>query len=325
MIQVSQVERAYTKRINRKKQAFNILNGVSLRIKPGEVVALLGHNGSGKSTLIKCIVGVIKPTKGNVSINGKNSFKYRKQLVFDYGVIFNQKPSFLIDLSVEDNLKFFKSLYNLSEQKFNEAFTEIDAFLDVKALLKRQYRKLSFGERVKCEITSILLHKPKLIVLDEPTIGLDYKAKEGVYSLLKHFNETYNATIIITTHEVDYLEGFCHKAIILKNGSIEYMGNPAAISKAMKDKMNIKFQYEAITNEGLALTILAKAIEHDLEKKTFIIQVKGNTEKDEIIKAVIDCFTILNFETQRSTLKEVFENVLKEIHQYIQDDRQFDN
>ena len=172
MIHVRGVTKSY-------KKKGEVLKDINLTIPDGEIVALLGHNGSGKSTLLKCITGVIKPTLGTIDFDGVDSFKHQRTLVPQIGVVFNQKPSFIVDLTVMDNLHYFKAIYDVSDQDFEDRLAMVDKHLSIRSLYQKQYRKLSFGERVKCEIASVLLHQPKYLFLDEPTIGLDYSAKKG--------------------------------------------------------------------------------------------------------------------------------------------------
>ena len=200
MIQAQNVCKTY------KKNQINILNNISFSIKKGEITAILGHNGSGKSTLLKCMIGILKPTSGSITIDGMDSFKYQKKLRTEIGVIFNQKPSFIVDLDVIDNLLFFKEIYEISDEEYKNNLELIDSFLNIKGLYNKPYRKLSFGERVKCEIASVLLHNPKYIFLDEPTIGLDYTAKKGLYALLQYLNSSFDSTIVVITHEIDYIQ-----------------------------------------------------------------------------------------------------------------------
>lgn len=177
MIRVCDVSKSY-------KNKVEVLKGVNFSIEDGEIVALLGHNGSGKSTLLKCITGVIKPTSGQIIVDGLDSFRNQKKLRTNMGVVFNQKPSFIVDLTVMDNLQFFKVIYDISEKEFDDRLNTVDQYLNIHTLYDKQYRKLSFGERVKCEIASVLLHQPKYLFLDEPTIGLDYNAKKDCMSCL---------------------------------------------------------------------------------------------------------------------------------------------
>lgn len=242
--------------VSKKYKSIEVLNSINMDIKQGEIIALLGHNGSGKSTLIKCLTGVLKTTKGKILIDDLDVYKYRKKLIKNMGIIFNQKPSFIVDLTVYDNLLFFKAMYGLKNIEFKESINLIDTYLNISCLFDKPYRKLSFGERVKCEIASIFLHCPKYIVLDEPTIGLDYIAKKNLYKLLLYFKETYNSTVIIVTHEVDYIEQICTRAIILKNGKKIYDGQPNETYRFMEKTINITVKYAKEIDDNLASKLL---------------------------------------------------------------------
>ena len=239
MIQVKNLCKSY------KKKNAQILEDISLQITDGEVVAMLGHNGCGKSTLLKCLVGVIKPTSGTVTIDGIDTFRQQKKIRNKIGVVFNQKPSFIIDLEVMDNLLYFKAIYEIPDKQFQEILDLVDHYLNIKSLYHKPYRKLSFGERVKCEIASVLLHIPQYIFLDEPTIGLDYNAKEGLYQLIQYFNKTYHSTILVITHEVDYIQSICNHAVIISEGRIRYDGSIDEIMKRIKQKYSLSITYDA--------------------------------------------------------------------------------
>lgn len=308
MIQIKDLSKSYSKQNN-----IDVLKNINFTINDGEVTALLGHNGSGKSTLIKCMVGVLKPTSGIASIDKLNSFKDRKKLVPQMGVIFNQKPSFIVDLNVYDNLRFFKAIYNISENKFNEMLDLINSYLDIKDLYERPYRKLSFGERVKCEIASILLHSPKYIFLDEPTIGLDYIAKEKLYKLLEYFNVEKKSTTIITTHEVDYIEKICHRVIILSQGQVKYDGTPKKIYGSLGHTVSLTIKYDNILDHTKARSIFDEANTIDFENGIITHAFFHVEDKNEFIKKVVEAFSVVSINSKSASLREVFEDVLKEV------------
>jgi ABC-2 type transport system ATP-binding protein len=308
MIHIDNLSKSYG-----KKEKTDILKNINLTIKDGEVTALLGHNGSGKSTLIKCLVGVLKPTSGTVSMDGLDTFRFRKKLIWGMGVVFNQKPSFIVDLSVYDNLLFFKSIYNIKDDDFKHAIELLDNYLNINGLYERPYRKLSFGERVKCEITSVLLHSPKYVILDEPTIGLDYNAKAGLYKLLDYLKKEKGTTVLITTHEVDYIEGICDRAIILSHGEVRYDGTPEKIYHSLDHTVSISIKFSGITDETAAETILKKADSVDRVNGIFTHTCFHAEDKDAYIKEVVKAFSIISVNTESASLREVFEDVLKEI------------
>lgn len=295
------------------KNSEDILKNINLTINDNEVTALLGHNGSGKSTLIKCMVGVLKPTQGSAYIEGKDIFDNRKKLLKYIGVVFNQKPSFIVDLTISDNLLFFKSIYNINDEDFNKALELINTYINIENLLDKPYRKLSFGERVKCEITSVLLHSPKYIFLDEPTIGLDYNAKKGLYLLLDHYKKENHSTILITTHEVDYIEGICNRAIILSKGEVKYDGRVETVCNSLNHRATINIKFAQIIDEEKAKKIIQGASAFNKDEQTITFTCFHTEEKDRLLSDLIKAFSISSINTTSASLREVFEDVLKEI------------
>lgn len=308
MIEIHQISKSY----EQKKTKTEVLKDISFTVADGEIVALLGHNGSGKSTLTKCIVGVIKPNSGYVRMDGRDSFKERNRLTGKMGVVFNQKPSFIADLPVKDNLLYFKAIYGLTREQYESRLAYLNNYLEIGDLYEKPYRKLSFGERIRCEIISVLLHSPHYIILDEPTIGLDYNAKRGLYHLLADLKEKEKICAIIITHEVDYIEGVCDKAVILSEGKVRYCGNPKQICREAAKYLTIRVQYEGIRADVPAQEILTLAVETEPEKQTFVWNV-ARSEKEAAIRKVTDAFFINSITTDNSSLREVFENVLKKV------------
>lgn len=289
-----------------------ILKNINLSIEDGEVVALLGENGSGKSTLIKMLVGVLKSTEGTIFIDSFQSFSDRKKIIKNLGVVFNQKPSFIIDLSVYDNLLFFQTIYEIEKKEWLENLKLINSFLNIEDLYDKPYRKLSFGQRVKCEIVSVLLHNPKYIILDEPTIGLDYNAKQGLYELCRYFNKVKKSTIIIITHEIEYIEDICSRVVILDRGEVLYDGTPAQIGTYFKKYDELEVSYRAILNESLANKIFENAQKIDKEKGTFVL-VNQEEKKQFLINELNQAFDIKSFKSNNDDLRGIFKYVLKEI------------
>lgn len=311
MICVTNVGKEYRLK---NKETVKVLEDVSFTIDKGEVAALLGHNGSGKSTLIKCMCGVIKPTNGNVWINDKEAFKNRKELIKKMGVVFNQKPSFIVDLSVWDNLLFFQAIYQIPDKMFMENIDFLNQYLHFKDLLQRPYRKLSFGERVKCEIVSVLLHNPEYIYLDEPTIGLDYTAKKGLYELLKILKER-GCTILITTHEVDYIENICDKVIILSQGKVRYEGKPGRILNACDAKCKVHVKYSSVIDKKKAESLACISIAGKPEDGEINFVVEDEKQKQLLLKELIQAYDVMSVGVEMMTIREVLESVLKEVGQ----------
>lgn len=308
MIRLERVVKEYVKR---DKTKIRVLNNVNLTIEKGEVIALLGANGSGKSTLLKCLCGVLSVTDGLITVEGQDVFKKRKQLVKNMGVVFNQKPSFIVDLSVLDNLKFFKAIYGIPQVDFEKNIAFLEEYLHFAELLEKPYRKLSFGERVKCELVSVLLHDPEYIYLDEPTIGLDYNAKKGLYNLVSELKRR-GKTIIIITHEVDYIEGVCDRAVILRSGTICYEGNPRRVTDKVEKTQKLIIKYEVIINEKKAEDLNKRATYIDCEEKEIHFVLPEGKDANQLIAELTEAYRIQSLNAERASIREVLEDVLKE-------------
>lgn len=308
MIKIENIIKEYN---TKDKSKIRVLNNINLTIKDGEMIALLGANGSGKSTLLKCICGVLKLTSGSIRVDGKDAFKNRKYLIKNMGVIFNQKPSFIIDLSVRDNLNFFQAIYEIPQEKFDANIDFIDQYLKFKDLLEKPYRKLSFGERVKCEIVSILLHDPQYIYMDEPTIGLDYNAKKGLYELIAELKKQ-GRTIIIITHEVDYIEGVCDKVVILKNGVITYEGNPKKVTDRVNEKQRIVVKYNSVINNDNVKNIQLRSSVIKDEEREIQFVVQKNEDIGRLIANIASAYGIESLNMERISIREVLEDAIKE-------------
>lgn len=308
MIKIENIIKEYN---TKDKSKIRVLNNINLTIKDGEMIALLGANGSGKSTLLKCICGVLRLTSGSIRVDGKDAFKNRKYLIKNMGVIFNQKPSFIIDLSVRDNLNFFQAIYEIPQEKFDANIDFIDQYLKFKDLLEKPYRKLSFGERVKCEIVSILLHDPQYIYMDEPTIGLDYNAKKGLYELIAELKKQ-GRTIIIITHEVDYIEGVCDKVVILKNGVITYEGNPKKVTDRVNEKQRIVVKYNSVINNDNVKNIQLRSSVIKDEEREIQFVVQKNEDIGRLIANIASAYGIESLNMERISIREVLEDAIKE-------------
>lgn len=312
-----EIENVYKEYRQKKKAPIRVLGPVSLSIGDGEVVALLGHNGSGKSTLMKCLCGVIKPTTGRVMTDGKDAFLHRKYFTHHMGVVFNQKPSFIVDLTVEDNMRYFQAIYQIPSEEFGKNLAYMDDFLHIADLMEKPYRKLSFGERVKCEIASVLLHRPQYIYLDEPTIGLDYAAKKGLYDLLGKQKKN-GATMVITTHEVDYIEGICDRAVILKKGEVRYDGSARGVTAQVDAKKKLSVEYSGIKDAHVVRQLQCfvpdglSGMENGNARNTQNFYYETEQEKDMLMRQILQGYQVKRLEVEKVTVREVLEHVLKE-------------
>ena len=202
------------------KETVKVIKGINLSITEGEKVGYVGLNGAGKSTTIKMLTGLIKPTGGEISVLGFNPFEERKNYVEHIGVIFGQRNQLLWDLKVEDSFIFNRSLYKLLGKTYNDRMDFINEYTDIVPLMKKRVLELSLGQKMKCNIALSLLHSPKILFLDEATIGLDIIVKNEIKKLLNEVNREFNTTMLFTSHDMKDIEDVCERIIILEKGHI---------------------------------------------------------------------------------------------------------
>lgn len=198
------------------------VNNVNFQVGEGEIVGYLGLNGAGKSTTIKMLTGIITPTTGEILINGKTQGKDRKSINKEISVVLGQKSQLWWDLPVVDSLKIAKSMYGLDEYNYKENYDVLNSMLDIESIINVPVRQLSLGQRMKADLCFALIHNPKIIFLDEPTIGLDIITKEQVHNCIKYLNKQYNTTVFLTTHDVNDIDELCKRTIIIDKGNIVY-------------------------------------------------------------------------------------------------------
>ena len=210
----------------RKKKVVRALDGVSFSIKRGEIVALLGRNGSGKSTMIKTITGILHPDSGKVSVLGLDPWRDRQKIAMDIGVVFGAThPQLYWNLPPIDTFEYVRDVYGVSQKDYNERLKFFIELLDISKVYKKQTRQLSLGERMKCEMVAALLHFPKFVVMDEPTIGVDLPARMGIKKAVRELRKRYGMTFLITTHVVDDIS-MADRIVMLEKGKKIFDGKP---------------------------------------------------------------------------------------------------
>ena len=210
------------KHLFKKKEKIvkNAVDGITFSVEEGESLAFIGPNGAGKSTTIKMLTGILYPTSGEVRVLGFNPQKDRIKLSYRLGTVFGQKEQLWVHLSPYDNFLFFGSIYDIKKEELKKTIDELSKLFEIEDIINQPVRSLSLGQRMKCEVVASLLYKPKLLLFDEPTIGLDPIAKETLRGLIKKINKELKTTILFTSHDVGDIEEVCKRVIIVNNGKI---------------------------------------------------------------------------------------------------------
>lgn len=201
------------------------LDRISLTINPAEIVGYLGPNGAGKSTTLKIMAGVLLPTEGQVEVNGFNPWTQRHEHARYIGVLFGQRSQLAWNLPVIESFRFLKEIYSIPESEYRTRLEEMIETLELKPLLYLPVRELSLGQRTRCELAAVLLHNPSVLLLDEPTIGLDVEVKLKIRAFLKKINSCYRTTIIVASHDLHDVEGLADRVVVLDKGRLVFDGS----------------------------------------------------------------------------------------------------
>ena len=267
-----------------KYKTIKAVNNLSFSVEKGEMIAFIGPNGAGKSTTIKMLTGILHNESGNINVMGLDPKKDRKKLAYEIGCVFGQKEQLWTHLTPYDNFKFFGAIYDLDDRIVEKRINELKELFELEEFIDTPVRNLSLGQRIRCEIVASLIHEPKILFLDEPTIGLDPVVKENIRRLIKRMNKEYKTTIFLTSHDVSDIEKLCKRVIIVNHGKI-----------VLDDSMeNLKYHY---LNKKIIDAKMKEPVNLDDEDGICILKDKGYNLKIEVDinkKSVSDALKLLN-------------------------------
>lgn len=288
---------------------------ISFTIAEGEIVGYIGANGAGKSTTIKMMTGILTPTKGRVLVNGVVPYEDRQKNAKDIGVVFGQKTQLWWDLPLSETFSLLKDIYEVEENDYNERMAFLNEVLELEEFLLQPVRTLSLGQRMRGDLAAALIHNPKVIYLDEPTIGLDVVVKENVRKAIKKINETYGTTIILTTHDLMDIEELSSRILIIDKGKLLYDGNLEKI----KETYGAMADIEIVAKEELS--------EDDLEgfsmlgERACTFQVEGNQLKihynktkissTEILKELMGKIQVSDFTVRETSIEDIVKKIYR--------------
>lgn len=230
--------------LNREHFTVHAVRDISFTIEPGELIGFIGPNGAGKTTTLKMLSGLIHPTDGVVSVLGCNPFDRKKDFLKQISLVMGQKNQLWWDLPAIDSFHLSRIIYEIPDALFNDRLKELTALLDVQDIISIPVRNLSLGQRMKCELLMSLLHNPKVLFLDEPTIGLDVMVQQTLREFIREYNKKYNATILLTSHYMQDVRQLCERIIVIDQGTIMYDGSLDAIVKKFSQEKLISVTFE---------------------------------------------------------------------------------
>ncbi len=286
------------------------VDGISFHIDDGEIVGYIGNNGAGKSTTIKMMTGILAPTSGEINVNGVNPNKARKTNAANIGVVFGQRTQLWWDLPLSESFSVLKEIYAVSDEDFKERMKFLDETLELKPFINNTVRTLSLGQRMRADLAASLIHNPKVLFLDEPTIGLDLVVKDNIREAIKIINQKYNTTVILTTHDLGDIEELCNRIIIIDDGRKIYDGTLAGLKEQYGTERVITIYTDDAEKmrdynwqEGLKVDIAKGQISLGFDKNEFKIS--------DIVNTVMHQVEIKDFEIKETELADIVKEIYR--------------
>lgn len=227
----------------REEVVVHAVNDISFAIGQGEICGILGPNGAGKSTAIKMLCGALYPTSGDIQVLGYSPARDRKRYVGKIGAVFGQKSQLIWDIPPIDSFNMNKAIYGISTPDYNNRLEELIELLDIAHVIEKPTRVLSLGERMKCEFVMAMLHRPDILFLDEPTIGLDVIAKVKIREFIRQMNKKQNMTCILTTHDLEDVEELAHRVIVINHGDKVFDDSLQRLKLFLGEKKRVSFTF----------------------------------------------------------------------------------
>lgn len=293
------------------------VDNMNFEIEEGEVVGYIGSNGAGKSTTIKMMTGILTPTSGKVEVTGIIPYENRTENAMNIGVVFGQRTQLWWDLPLSETFSLLRDIYSVSSEDFKERMKFFNEVLEIDEFMLRPVRTLSLGQRMRADLAASLIHNPKILYLDEPTIGLDVVVKEKVRNAIKQINKKYNTTVILTTHDLEDIEELCDRIIIIDKGvkiydgslseikeKYGYMTNVSILIKKneLEDKININ-SYFNLDNNDLNLS--------DEDGKINITFNKNKISQMEIIQYFMENYILQDFSVKETSIDDIIKKIYR--------------
>jgi ABC-2 type transport system ATP-binding protein len=284
---------------------------VSFSIERGEMVGYIGANGAGKSTTIKILTGILSPTGGRVLSNGFVPYRERRHYTKHIGVVFGQRTQLWWDIAVIESFKLLKEIYEIPDHDFRRRLDVFSEMLNLKEYLHTPVRKLSLGERMRCDLAASLLHNPPLLFLDEPTIGLDVVAKERIREFLKEINHTEGTTVLLTTHDLSDIEELSKRILIIDKGRILFDGDLGQMKRRLAQYNQVKFflkdrsqiPYLArIETEGVAC--------QRIDELTYLIRFDPEHHSSaDVIRQIVNTLQVRDLLVEEEPIEEIVKRI----------------
>ena len=291
-----------------ERREIKAVNDISFNVARGERVAFIGPNGSGKSTTIKMLSGILFPTSGEVKVLGLDPSKDRKKLAYKIGTVFGQRSQLLPNLPLTDSLEFFGVMYDMTDDQIRKRMAELIELFDLAPFIDQPVRKLSLGQRMRAEVAASLIHKPEIIFLDEPTIGLDVVAKKSLRDLLLKINAEEKTTIFLTSHDVGDIESLCDRTIVINHGTLIKDLPTQELAKSFVYEKYIDVVPKTSFDTFPALPEGVQYVSTDRNKLTVVVDINKTSTQDALRK-LLDLFEVEDIDVYNTNLETVIRHI----------------
>ncbi len=292
----------------RKHSLVKAVDNVSFNIEEGELIGFIGPNGAGKTTTLKCLSGLLYPTNGEISVLGFTPYERKNQFLKQISLVMGQKNQLWWDLPAMETFLLNKEIYEIPQEKFSKVIHDLSKLLDVEKLLHVAVRKLSLGERMKCELIAALIHSPKVLFLDEPTIGLDVVMQKKLREFIKAYNMEYKATIILTSHYMGDVEALCKRVIAINHGKIFFDGELSDLVKKFAPYKVIRVIFREYVDPK-KLEGFGKVYEFNFPELVLHVPI-GNT--GEIAAKILKAFSVEDVNIEDPQMEEIVRDLFTE-------------
>lgn len=295
--------------VSRDYREVDAVEDLDLEIEEGEMVGYIGSNGAGKSTTVKMLTGILEPSSGRIEIDGLDPHAQRKRNAMNIGVVFGQKTQLWWDLPVKESFRLLKEIYEVPDEKYDERIDRFDEVLQLSEFWDQPVRKLSLGQKMRCELAASFLHYPKIVYLDEPTIGLDVAVKERIREFIKEMNSEEEITVMLTTHDIGDIEDLCERIVVLDEGKKIYDGSlDALVNRFTSRRLLMEFRgdvdvYPEI--EGVLET-------EDSGSEVEIVFDPGTVSASDLISGLLERHEVVDFQLKEPDVESVVKKIYNE-------------
>jgi len=301
--------------IKRNYTDFYALQNINLNVENGEILGILGENGAGKTTLIKLMVGLLHPTTGDVSINDYIPWNRKNDFLKMITVVMGQKNQLWWDIPASESFLLNKRIYQIEDKIYNKILNEMVELLDIRHKLNTQVRRLSLGERMKMEIIASLLHRPKIIMLDEPTLGLDVISQSKIREFVQYYNDQYKATFIITSHYMQDIDSMCKRVFVMNKGKGLYDGNFSTLIKKINPTKKLTYTFSEKPNNELLLQI-SKSFNVNIEQNILIAHL-DDSKLNDLLKLLFELSSSTSISIEDLPVEETMRSFFESPESYL--------